>query len=81
MARARRGFLTILLSSMRDLLPIIIVVAFFQLLVIGQPLPDAATLLMGIILVVLGLALFVYGLDMSLFPLGESMAHSFARKR
>jgi len=80
MALARRGFIKILLSSMRDLLPIIIVVAFFQLAVIGQPLPDASSLLLGIVFVVLGLALFVYGLDISLFPLGESMAHSFARK-
>lgn len=69
-----------MLSSMRDLLPIICVVAFFQLVVIGQPLPDAAALLLGIVFVVLGLALFVYGLDISLFPLGESMAHSFAQK-
>ncbi|MDO9520306.1 MAG: DUF1538 domain-containing protein [Pseudohongiella sp.] len=80
MALVRRGFLTILLNSMRDLLPIILVVAFFQLIVIGQPLPDAASLLLGIVFVVLGLALFVYGLDISLFPLGESMAHNFAKK-
>jgi hypothetical protein len=80
MALARRGFLTILLSSIRDLIPIVLVIAFFQLVVIGQPLPDAASLLMGIVFVVLGLSLFVYGLDISLFPLGESMAHNFARK-
>lgn len=80
MAVTRRGFLTILFSSMRDLLPIILVVAFFQLAVIGQPLPDAAALLLGIVFVVFGLALFVYGLNISLFPLGESMAHNFARK-
>lgn len=80
MAVARREFLKILASSMRDLLPIILVVAFFQLVVIGQPLPDAASLLLGIVFVVFGLALFVYGLGISLFPLGESMAHNFARK-
>lgn len=80
MALARRGFLTILFSSMRDLVPIVLVVAFFQLVVIGQPLPDAASLLLGIVFVVFGLSLFVYGLDISLFPLGESMAHNFARK-
>lgn len=80
MAVAQRGFLKILATSMRDLLPIILVVAFFQLVVIGQPLPDAASLLLGIVFVVIGLALFVYGLDISLFPLGESMAHNFARK-
>lgn len=80
MALARQHFLTILGSSIRDLLPIILVVAFFQIVVIGQPLPDAASLLLGIVFVVFGLALFVYGLSISLFPLGENMAHSFARK-
>lgn len=80
MAQTPQGFISILLHSMRDLLPIILVVAIFQLLVIGQPLPDAASLLLGILFVVLGLALFVYGLNMSLFPLGENMAQSFARK-
>ena len=65
---------------MRDLAPILLVVVFFQLVVIGQPLPDAMALLTGALTVVLGLTLFVYGLEMGLFPLGESMAHALARK-
>lgn len=67
-------------SSFRDLLPIIVVVAAFQLLVFQQPLPNAGQLLVGLILVVAGLALFVGGLQMGLFPLGEGMAYDFARK-
>jgi len=70
-----------LLSSVRDLLPIIAVIAFFQLLVLQQPLPDLMGLVGGIILVVLGLALFVRGLEIGLFPIGESMAYAFASKR
>ena len=67
-------------ASLRDLAPIIIVVVFFQLAVFGQPLPNLAELLMGLLFVVLGLTFFIYGLEMGLFPIGESMAHAFARK-
>ena len=68
------------LESARDLLPIILVIAFFQLLVLRQPLPNLAGLLGGTLLVIIGLSLFVYGLKIGLFPIGESMAHSFASK-
>ncbi|MGD2054956.1 MAG: DUF1538 domain-containing protein, partial [Gammaproteobacteria bacterium] len=36
--------------------------------------------LIGTLFVVLGLTFFIYGLEMGLFPIGESMAHAFARK-
>ncbi|MGK0170318.1 MAG: MFS family permease [Gammaproteobacteria bacterium] len=49
-------------------------------MVIRQPFPNLADLLIGSVYVVLGLTLFVKGLDTALFPLGESMAHGFARK-
>jgi hypothetical protein len=62
------------------LLPILAVVGIFQLLVIQQPFPDLANLLTGIILVTLGLTLFMYGLELALFPIGDSMAYAFARK-
>jgi len=75
-----RPLLTPLLASVRDLLPIIIVIAAFQWLVLQQPIPNAGTLLLGTFFVVIGLALFVRGLDMGLFPIGESMAYAFARK-
>ena len=69
-----------LLDSLRDLAPIIIVIAFFQLAVLQQPIPDLAGLLGGTLLVALGLTFFIYGLDMGLFPIGESMAQAFAQK-
>ena len=69
-----------LLSSARDLLPIVVVIAFFQIFVLQQPIPNSGNLLVGALLVVSGLALFVQGLEMGLFPIGESMAYSFARK-
>lgn len=63
-----------------DLLPIILVIAFFQIVVLQQPLPHLGDVLFGALLVVAGLALFVQGLEMGLFPLGEAMAQALARK-
>jgi hypothetical protein len=69
-----------LLGSLRDLLPIIAVIGFFQAVVVRAPMPDLTGILVGLLFVVIGLTLFVYGLEMGLFPIGESMAHAFARK-
>ena len=69
-----------LLDSLRDLAPIILVITFFQLVVLQQPIPDLAGLLGGTLLVTLGLTFFIYGLEMGLFPIGESMAQAFSQK-
>ena len=69
-----------MLESIRDLTPIVLVIAIFQIAVVRQPIPNLLDLLIGIVLVVLGLTFFVRGLDLALFPIGESMAHEFARK-
>ncbi len=67
-------------SSFRDLLPIILVIGFFQLAVLQQPIPNFFQLIVGTLFVVIGLSLFVEGLSMGLFPIGENMAYAFARK-
>ncbi|MDF5602264.1 DUF1538 family protein, partial [Vibrio parahaemolyticus] len=69
-----------LLNSARDLLPIIIVITFFQLVVLQEPLPNLVSILFGLLLVVLGLTFFIFGLELGLFPIGESMAQAFAKK-
>jgi hypothetical protein len=69
-----------LLDSLRDLAPIILVIAFFQLVVLHQPIPDLAGLLGGTLLVTLGLTFFIFGLEMGLFPIGETMAQAFSQK-
>jgi len=76
----RNRFFLQLFTSFLDLLPILVVVFVFQVLVIQQPLPDAGRLLSGTCLVLLGLTLFIQGLEQGLFPIGESMAHAFAKK-
>ncbi len=67
-------------DAFTDLLPIVLVIAFFQLVVLRQPLPQMGDMLMGALLVVIGLSIFIQGLEMGLFPIGETMAHALARK-
>lgn len=71
----RRG-----LNAMRDLAPIIGVIAFFQFAVLQQPFPELLRILGGLLCVALGLALFIQGLESGLFPLGEAIAQAFASK-
>lgn len=63
-----------------DLLPIVLVIIFFQSLIIRQPLPQLTEMLIGGVMVVIGLSMFIQGLEMALFPLGENMAHALSRK-
>jgi len=67
-------FKSILLATARDVLPIILLLTFFQLFVLRQPIPHLKRVIVGGIFVVLGLALFLAGLDLALFPLGKIMA-------
>lgn len=69
-----------LVAAARDLAPVIIVILVFQLLILRQPIPDIGGMAMGLALVLLGLALFVRGLDLALFPIGETLAFSFAER-
>jgi hypothetical protein len=57
-----------------NILPIVVVVTFFQLFVIKQPFPDLAATISGMLFVLVGLFLFIQGLEIGLFPLGEKMA-------
>jgi hypothetical protein len=74
------GFLRPLLGSVRDLAPIVITVAVFQIFVFQQPLDNVASLVVGLGLVLVGLTLFIIGLDLGLFPLGEQLARDLAKK-
>ncbi|WP_072659145.1 DUF1538 family protein [Mariprofundus micogutta] len=69
-----------LLEALRDLAPIIFVILFFQGFVLQQPIPNMEEMLVGMVFVLFGLALFVRGLEIGLFPMGEGMAHAFAKK-
>jgi len=68
------------LSSLRDLLPIVIVIGVFQAFVIRQPVQGWLSLVFGALLVVAGLTFFIFGLRIALFPIGEGLAHALAKK-
>ena len=83
LASAARPFLPLLgrlVGALRDLAPVVAVIAFFQLAVLRQPFPNLGEVVVGLFCVVGGLALFVQGLESGLFPLGEAVARGFARK-
>ncbi|MFT5697717.1 MAG: hypothetical protein ACI8ZB_000571 [Desulforhopalus sp.] len=67
-------FLITLFLTGRDLLPIAILFAFFQIVIIKQPIANLARILMGSLYVLLGLTLFLTGLEEALFPVGNIMA-------
>lgn len=68
------------LSSLRDLLPIVLVIGVFQVFVIESPISGFGSLLFGSLLVLAGLTFFIFGLRLALFPVGEGLAYSLAKK-
>jgi hypothetical protein len=67
-------------GSMRDLAPIVIVILFFEFVVLQQ-IPDGLFgIAMGVVLVVIGLTFFIYGLELALFPIGDALAVALAKK-
>lgn len=73
-------FLSDLKNSSKDLAPIIVVVALFQLVVIKSIPDNLASICLGLFIVAVGLALFIRGLEVGIFPVGENLANDFARK-
>jgi hypothetical protein len=67
-------FLTTLKNTVVDVLPILSIILGFQLLVIRKPIPHIKQVGFGFIYVLIGLALFLLGLEKALFPLGKMMA-------
>lgn len=63
-----------LLDTLRAVAPIVVMILFFQGVILRRAISNPLRTLVGMILVVLGLALFLVGLDWALFPLGRSIA-------
>ena len=68
------------LSSLRDLLPVVLVIIVFQVFVFHAPASGLMSLAAGGFLVVAGLTFFIFGLRLALFPIGEGLAHALAKK-
>lgn len=67
-------FFSTLLLTIRDVFPILILIVGFQLFVLRQTIPRLTRVAVGVVYVIVGLALFLVGLEMALFPLGKTMA-------
>ncbi len=80
MKKTLRVFARNLLDSAKDLAPIILVIGFFQGVVLQQGIPNFANIAIGTGFILLGLTLFIYGLNLGLFPIGESLAFAFVKK-
>lgn len=74
---ALRIFADVLGETVRDVLPIIAILMFFQFAILRRPLPNPKRLLIGFAYVLLGLVLFLIGLEKALFPVGRLMAEQF----
>ena len=73
-------FLQLLKESFRDLLPIVLVIMFFQLAIIQSVPENWLSTAIGLTIVGVGLAVFLLGLEVGIFPVGEGLASDFAHK-
>jgi len=67
-------FAGVLLSTVRDVLPIVVILFGFQIFVLRRRVPNLRKVIIGFVYVLIGLALFLQGLEQALFPLGRLMA-------
>ena len=67
-------FSGVLLSTARDILPILVILLGFQIAILRKPIPNLRRVIIGFIYVLVGLALFLQGLEQALFPIGRLMA-------
>ena len=70
MTKSLSIFLAHAKGSMRDLAPIVLVIAFFEFVVLQQVPDGLFGIIVGVIIVVIGLTFFIYGLELALFPIG-----------
>jgi len=74
------SFVKLLKESFRDLLPIILVIIFFQLAIIQVVPENWLSTAIGLFIVGIGLAVFLLGLEVGIFPVGEKLASDFAHR-
>ncbi len=74
------SFWQLLKESFRDLLPIVLVILFFQLAIIQSVPQNWLSTTVGLAIVGVGLAVFLLGLEVGIFPVGEALASDFAHK-
>ncbi|EMY35069.1 hypothetical protein D477_006546 [Arthrobacter crystallopoietes BAB-32] len=75
-----RRFALEFVQALKNLLPIIAVVLVFQVLVFRSMPADPLEVVGGLLIVAVGIALFLHGLDLSVFPVGKNLANQFVRR-
>lgn len=75
-----REFASQLMHALRNLMPIVVVVLVFQLGLLQQIPDDSVAMIVGLGIVAIGVALFLQGLDLSIFPVGKSLSNQFAKR-
>jgi len=75
-----RAFSHSLLHALKNLFPIVAVVVFFQLVILQQMPENTLAMAVGLLIVAVGVALFLQGLELSIFPVGKSLSNQFARR-
>lgn len=68
------------LLTLRDVTPIFLLIFLFQSVILRQPIPHLNRIILGSLYVIIGLTLFLMGLEKALFPLGEMMATQLSRE-
>ncbi|MEJ2137309.1 MAG: DUF1538 domain-containing protein [Desulfofustis sp.] len=71
-------FFAVLLATLGDVAPIVFMIVFFQSVVLKRSIPRLKSVLIGVVHVILGLTLFLIGLEKALFPVGEAMARQLS---
>ncbi|RUO65252.1 DUF1538 domain-containing protein [Pseudidiomarina planktonica] len=75
-----KDFYHAFLHALRNLLPIVLVVVVFQALVLRQVPENLLSISIGLLIVAAGVALFLQGLELSIFPVGKSLSNQFAKR-
>ncbi len=73
-----QDIISVVLSTVKDVTPILLLVVVFQYIVLQQNLPNPRKVIFGVVLVIVGLAFFLLGLEMALFPVGDMMAQQLS---
>lgn len=71
-------FLHTLWLTVADVLPVLALLVFFQVVVLRRPLPNWRRAALGFVFVLVGLAFFLDGLQIALFPIGKIMARQLS---
>ena len=72
---------TTFFNTIRDIAPIVVLIAVFQVFIIKRTVPNLRKVILGVILVVFGLTFFLIGLEQALFPLGELMVKQLSNPK